>query len=549
VKLALGGDTMLGRGVAERLETEPADALFAPELVDLVREADLVVLNLECCISARGEPTPGRVFHFRAPPSAAQALAHLGVDCVTLANNHALDFGPDALLDTLSHLDAAGIRAVGAGTDLERARAPAVLEAGGFRLAVLGFADHPAEYAADADRPGIAYADLQDALPGWLTTFPDADAVLVTPHWGANMTAEPQRDVRRAAHALVKAGATLVAGHSAHVFHGVAPRVLYDLGDFLDDYRVDANLRNDLGLLFLVDLTGGRLEAIPLKPGFAHTRLAAGKDAAWIKRRFVDACPIKAAATCSGRRSHANALALLPRLLDPAGPGRRREDGRVAVVPADAQARRLLGDDLLDDALPRRLRDALGLDHDPVSRVRSHCSTSSKATLALPSSRREEVRNVATSDVTSVLDEAGVSYELLPHAHTESALAEASALGVSPDDVAKTLVVKVPGGYTRVVLPASARLDMHKLREIHGGGRHKLHLATEEELRRDYPEFELGAVPPLGAARRDPVVVDPKVAAQNTVVIEAGSHNESLRLAAADLVQLAGAAVTDISEE
>jgi hypothetical protein len=80
---------------------------------------------------------------------------------------------------------------------------------------------------------------------------------------------------------------------------------------------------------------------------------------------------------------------------------------------------------------------------------------------------------VATSDVTSVLDEAGVSYELLPHAHTESALAEAEPLGVSPDDVAKTLIVKLPSGYTRVVLPASARLDMHKLREIHGGGRHE----------------------------------------------------------------------------
>jgi Bacterial capsule synthesis protein PGA_cap len=170
------------------------------------------------------------VFHFRAPPSAAPALAHLGVDCVTLANNHALDFGPDPLLDTLAHLDATGIRAVGAGTDLEHARTPAMLEAGGFRLAVLGFADHPAEYAADANRPGIAYADLQDALPDWLTTFPDADAVLVTPHWGPNMSAEPQRDVRRAAHALMKAGATLVAGHSAHLFQGVAPRVLYVWG-------------------------------------------------------------------------------------------------------------------------------------------------------------------------------------------------------------------------------------------------------------------------------------------------------------------------------
>jgi poly-gamma-glutamate capsule biosynthesis protein CapA/YwtB (metallophosphatase superfamily) len=289
-KLALAGDTMLGRGVAERLTDDPDHTLFAPELVDVVGEADFFVLNLECCISARGEPAPGRVFHFRAPPWAVQVLAQLGVNCVSLANNHALDFGADALLDTLSHLDAAGIRVVGAGTDVERARAPVVLDSGGFRLALIAFADHPAEYAAGTDRPGIAYANPRDALPEWVITLPDADAVLVTPHWGPNMTSEPPRYVRRAADALLEAGATLVAGHSAHVFHGVAPRVLYDLGDFLDDYRVDRKLRNDLGLLFLVDLGGDRLEAIPLKLEFTHTRLATDEDAAWIRRRFKEAC-------------------------------------------------------------------------------------------------------------------------------------------------------------------------------------------------------------------------------------------------------------------
>ena len=70
----------------------------------------------------------------------------------------------------------------------------------------------------------------------------------------------------------------------------MAPRVLYDLGDFLDDYRVDRKLRNDLGLLFLVDLAGDALEAIPLKLEVAHTRLAEAEDAAWIRRRFVKAC-------------------------------------------------------------------------------------------------------------------------------------------------------------------------------------------------------------------------------------------------------------------
>jgi poly-gamma-glutamate capsule biosynthesis protein CapA/YwtB (metallophosphatase superfamily) len=278
LKLALAGDTMLGRGVAERLDHDPHHELLAPEVVDAVREADLFVLNLECCISARGEPAPGRVFHFRAPPWAAEALARLGVDCVTLANNHALDFGPDALLDTLSHLDAAGIRVVGAGTDAERARAPAVLDG----LTVVAFTDHPPDYAATATRPGVAFG-----APTWL---PPARPLLVTPHWGPNMTTEPPRRVGRAAAALLEAGATLVAGHSAHVFHGVAPHVLYDLGDLIDDYRVDRTLRNDLGLLFLVDLAGDRLEAIPLKLAFAYTGIATGDDARWIARRFSEAC-------------------------------------------------------------------------------------------------------------------------------------------------------------------------------------------------------------------------------------------------------------------
>jgi poly-gamma-glutamate capsule biosynthesis protein CapA/YwtB (metallophosphatase superfamily) len=290
VKLALAGDTMLGRGVGERLAHDPQHTLFSPELVEITREADLFVLNLECCISARGEPVRGRTFHFRAPPVVTETLVRIGVDCVTLANNHALDYGPDALLDTLAHLDAAGIRFVGAGKDSASARAPLVLETGGFRLGVAGFSDHPSEYAAQATRPGIAYAEPGRLLPEWLTELPDADAVLVTPHWGPNMTTEPPDFVRRAAQALVDAGATIVAGHSAHVFHGVAPHVLYDLGDFVDDYAVDPVLRNDLGLLVLVDLCDDRLEAVPLKLEYAHTRLATGDEAAWIARRFTAAC-------------------------------------------------------------------------------------------------------------------------------------------------------------------------------------------------------------------------------------------------------------------
>ena len=283
---------MLGRKVAEAIVEHGPDALVADEVVAIAREADLFVLNLECCISERGERRrePGKPFFFRAPPEATSVLRRLGVDCVTLANNHALDYGVEALLDTVAHLDAAGIAHVGAGADVVTARAPAVLEADGFRLAVLGCADHPAGCAAGPDTPGIAYGLdwVEDALGAV-----EADAVLVTPHWGPNMTREPLPQIRAAAADLRAAGATLVAGHSAHVFHGVEDAILYDLGDFLDDYAVDPDLRNDLGLLFLVELDRGGpvgLEAVPLKLDFCHTRLATGEDAAWIRARFADAC-------------------------------------------------------------------------------------------------------------------------------------------------------------------------------------------------------------------------------------------------------------------
>jgi poly-gamma-glutamate capsule biosynthesis protein CapA/YwtB (metallophosphatase superfamily) len=298
VLLALAGDTMLGRGVAEALSTSPPRSLVADEVAGFAGRADLFLLNLECCISQRGErwASPGKPFFFRAPPQAVDLLTHLGVDCVTLANNHALDFGVEAFGDTLGFLASAGIAHVGAGMDQTEARRPATLNAAGSRVEILGIADHPSDFAAGVARPGIAFADLRRAVPDWVldsARASTADVVVVTPHWGPNMAPEPVPHVRDAARQLVDAGASLVAGHSAHVFHGVSGAVLYDLGDFLDDYAVDPVLRNDLGLLWLVDLDREgihRIEALPLRLDFCHTRRATGEDAVWIRRRFRQAC-------------------------------------------------------------------------------------------------------------------------------------------------------------------------------------------------------------------------------------------------------------------
>jgi poly-gamma-glutamate synthesis protein (capsule biosynthesis protein) len=279
---------MLGRSVAERLSA----GVWSEELVALCRGCDAVVANLECCVSDRGSPTtliPGKPFFFRSPPEGVDALLEIGTTVAGLANNHALDFGPDALADTVAHLEGARIEPAGV------ERRGVLVAAGDLTLGVLAMSDHPAEYSS-----GIAFAELRRALPDWVRAELErlraaADFVLAFPHWGPNMTASPARWQRRRAVELIDAGAHLVAGHSAHVFHGIerfpGGLAAYDLGDALDDYAVDGELRNDLGLLALWRPDGSpRLELVGLRLDFCHTRLATGADADWIASRLARAC-------------------------------------------------------------------------------------------------------------------------------------------------------------------------------------------------------------------------------------------------------------------
>jgi poly-gamma-glutamate capsule biosynthesis protein CapA/YwtB (metallophosphatase superfamily) len=301
--IGLLGDVMLGRSVGDALGDRPA-AVWSAEVRALCSELDLTVCNLECCLSDRGRPTQrirGKPFFFRGPPRAVESLQALGVRAVSLANNHALDFEEAALADTLTHLEAAGIAAAGAGPDLERARGPAIVEAGGTRLGLACVSDHPHEYAAGPDTYGIAHADLRDGVPEWLLDrvaelATACDLVIAFPHWGPNMNDSPAPWQGRAASELQAAGADLVTGHSAHVFHGVGwgarGPVLTDLGDALDDYRIDSVLRNDLGLLAIWRPGAGddELELVGLKLDFCRTVLASGSDADWIAARLARAC-------------------------------------------------------------------------------------------------------------------------------------------------------------------------------------------------------------------------------------------------------------------
>jgi len=300
VTIALGGDAMLGRMVGEALEDRAPETVWDPALLAVFAEADVAVVNLECCIARRGEPwpDPAKPFFFRAPPSAVDALAAAGVRAVWLANNHALDFGSVALLDTFDHLDRAGIAHVGAGRDLAEARRGVAVALPETTIGLVAWSDHPRDFAAGDGSPGIAWVDPErlaaDGPPAWLLDEVGrlrtaCDLVIVGPHWGPNMNPWPLAHHRTVARRLIAAGASMIAGHSAHVAQPVGVidgrPVCFDLGDLVDDYAVDPWLRNDLGMLALWT-PGVRLELVPLRLEYTRTGLATGEDHAWLVERI-----------------------------------------------------------------------------------------------------------------------------------------------------------------------------------------------------------------------------------------------------------------------
>jgi poly-gamma-glutamate synthesis protein (capsule biosynthesis protein) len=304
--VALAGDVMLGRLVNEAI-AHRGFAFPWGDILPIIDSADLFLINLECAITAettRWYDGSYKPFHFRADPDRVATLLAGGVDFAALANNHAGDFGMTGLLETIDVLDRAGIAHAGSGISLDAARAPACLHARGQRIGVLSYADYPEVWSATPAKPGINFTpvslaqDTFDPIRSELSRLrQESDLVIFSIHWGPNMRSRPTNEFRAFAHAIVDAGADIFWGHSAHVVQGVEFHngriVLYDTGDFVDDYAVDPELQNDLSGLFLVRSTAPdllTLEVVPVRIDDMKVSLAAQADRTQFLRRFTTLC-------------------------------------------------------------------------------------------------------------------------------------------------------------------------------------------------------------------------------------------------------------------
>ncbi len=237
VTIGLVGDLMFARDVVTLMEEHGAGYPFE-RVTPLFRGVDVLIGNLEGTFTDRGERAD-KYYTFRAPPALASTLLRAGFDAVSLGNNHALDFGPVGLADTREVLDALGIAYFGAGQDQAEATRPLVLEAGGFRLALLGFSAVRSSVFAGESRPGVAEADYEAVIAAVQAATDEADFVVVALHFGTEYDPVPTDEQRLLARAAADAGAALVVGHHAHTLQPWERRgdalILYGLGNFVFD--------------------------------------------------------------------------------------------------------------------------------------------------------------------------------------------------------------------------------------------------------------------------------------------------------------------------
>ncbi len=270
--MTVTGDIMLVRNVPD------AAAALAP-MTPLLRRADLTVGNLESTLSTNGEPTQGDD-SFGAGPALLPVLRRAGFDALSLANNHAGDYGSVALTETVDELTASPIVPFGAGPDLRTASRPAILEADGARYAFVGFNAIGETPMATADTPGalsirmpprtgpLVRADLDRMLRVVRRADRGADAVIVLPHWGTQYTHAPEPIQRQVARELVAAGADLIVGGHPHWVQGIDAvgdvPVLHSLGNFVFDMGfMEQTLE---GVVLEATWWGGELKAIRLVP-------------------------------------------------------------------------------------------------------------------------------------------------------------------------------------------------------------------------------------------------------------------------------------------
>lgn len=252
---------------------------------DQIRKADFFLVNQEFPFSDRGTAAADKQYTFRLPPKRISIFQEIGIQGVTLANNHALDFGQEALLDSCEILDGAGIVHTGAGADLEEARRPVSIERKGKKIAVIGATRviPVADWAAGRQHPGMLSAyDTTILLEEIKARKQDHDIVVVCIHWGIERDERPQEYQRTMGKQMIDAGADLVVGSHPHVLQGIeyykGKAIVYSLGNFIFGSSIPRTALLQVTWENCQDDTEPTLRLLPGTSGAGYTKMLSEEE-------------------------------------------------------------------------------------------------------------------------------------------------------------------------------------------------------------------------------------------------------------------------------
>jgi len=268
------GDIMLAGKWAPLLKSKGYDYPFVGVRKELA-SSDINFANLESPIAESGHEYTGKKFRFRAEPQAAKALREAGFNLVTLANNHSMDFGGEALTETLRHLGNNGIALIGAGENLAEARNMALYTIKDKKIAFLGYSlTQPFNFFAGQNRPGTAPGYEKLVSADIASARKQADYVIVSFHWGKEATSTVQAYQRTVAHKAIDAGADVIIGHHPHILQGIERYkngiIFYSLGNFA---FASKSRTADVSAIIRLKLADERREAEILPLDVLHQRV------------------------------------------------------------------------------------------------------------------------------------------------------------------------------------------------------------------------------------------------------------------------------------
>ncbi|UKJ08702.1 CapA family protein [Solitalea lacus] len=283
------GDVMIGRLVNSQIKNSNHSYVWG-NVLPLLQSTDLNIINLETALT-RSHDLALKTFNFKADPEHISVLTKARIDAVNLANNHVLDYGVAGLWDTIKMLQMAGVKYAGAGENSAAAARPAIFTKCNIRIGLLGFTDNEPGWQATADTPGINYVSVGDTekIKKDIESVREmVDLLIVSIHWGPNMRERPNTRFVDFAHFMIDGGVDIIYGHSAHIFQGIewynGKLIMYDTGDFVDDYKVTPAFRNDLSFFFVCEVDKKEIKGLKLFPVLisnCQVNLATGADYKW----------------------------------------------------------------------------------------------------------------------------------------------------------------------------------------------------------------------------------------------------------------------------